>query len=126
MVQAAHLVLSRFVRPLIDQGKEDEEEVEALIEVGERDGILEADEGQMMRSIVDMDETAVREIMPPRPDIEALLKERVEEEVKKRLLDKLLGDEAQPEGAEEGGEEGEEQKDPEDVLKDKLKDLFKR
>ncbi len=54
-----------------------------------------------------------------RPDIEALLKKRVEEEAKKRLLDKLLGDD-------EAAEDEEGEKDAEDVLKDKLKDLFKR
>ena len=40
--------------------EEQDEEVEALIEVGEREGLLEAEEGEMMRSIVDLDETAVR------------------------------------------------------------------
>jgi putative hemolysin len=52
--------------------EEQEEQVEALIEVGEREGLLEANEGEMMRSIVDLDETAVREIMTPRPDIVAV------------------------------------------------------
>ena len=36
---------------------EQDEEVEALIEVGERSGILEADEGRMVRGIVELDET---------------------------------------------------------------------
>ena len=52
--------------------EEQEEDVEALIEVGEREGLLEGNEGEMMRSIVDLDETHVREIMTPRPDIVAL------------------------------------------------------
>ncbi len=43
-----------------------------MIEVGEREGILEAGEGQMMRGIVDLDETRVREIMTPRTEIVAL------------------------------------------------------
>ena len=49
-----------------------EEAVEAYFEAGEREGIMEADEGRMMRSIVDLGDTRVREIMTPRTDIEAL------------------------------------------------------
>ena len=49
-----------------------EAEVEAFIEVGEREGILEAEEGEMVRGIVDLAETRVREIMTPRTDIEAV------------------------------------------------------
>jgi CBS domain containing-hemolysin-like protein len=65
--------VSRLQQPTEDEREEDqEEEVEAFFEVGEREGILEAEEGRMMRSIVDLDETRVREIMTPRPDIVAL------------------------------------------------------
>jgi putative hemolysin len=52
--------------------EEQEEEVEALIEVGEREGLLEAEEGAMMRGIVDLDDTRVREIMTPRTEIISL------------------------------------------------------
>jgi CBS domain containing-hemolysin-like protein len=55
-----------------EREEEQEEEVEALIEVGEREGLLEAEEGEMMRGIVDLDEKLVREIMTPRTDIVAL------------------------------------------------------
>jgi CBS domain containing-hemolysin-like protein len=55
-----------------DREEEQDEEVEAYFEVGEREGILEADEGKMMRSIVDLGDTLVREIMTPRPDIQAI------------------------------------------------------
>ena len=51
---------------------EQEEEVEAYIEAGEREGLLEEEEGKMMRGIVDLDETRVREIMTPRTDIVAI------------------------------------------------------
>lgn len=54
-----------------ERDEEQEEEVEAYFEVGEREGILEADEGKMMRSIIDLGDTRVREIMTPRTDIEA-------------------------------------------------------
>lgn len=55
-----------------ERDEDQDEDVEALIEVGEREGIFEADEGKMMRSIVDLGDTRVREIMTPRPDIDAL------------------------------------------------------
>jgi CBS domain containing-hemolysin-like protein len=76
LVQPVHLLLVKTggIQTVTDEQRdeEQEEEVEALIEVGEREGLLEANEGEMMRSIVDLDETVVREIMTPRPDIVAL------------------------------------------------------
>lgn len=76
LAQPVHLLSLKIGRlqPAPDDAPEEDqnEEVEALIEVGQRDGILEADEGEMMRSIADLDSTAVREIMTPRPDIVAL------------------------------------------------------
>ena len=49
-----------------------DEDVEAFIEVGEREGILEESEGRMVRGIVDLDQTLIREIMTPRVDVIAL------------------------------------------------------
>jgi len=76
LAQPVHLLSLKIGRlqPAPDDAPEEDqnEEVEALIEVGQRDGILEADEGEMMRSIADLDHTVVREIMTPRPDIVAL------------------------------------------------------
>jgi len=76
LVQPVHRLLVKiqgWQTPTEEEREEEqEEEVEALIEVGEREGLLEANEGEMMRSIVDLDETVVREIMRPRPDIVAL------------------------------------------------------
>jgi len=85
-VRASHAALYPVVVPLrvlleridsrqqlsTETEEEQDEEVEALIEVGERSGLLEAAEGEMMRGIVDLDETLVREIMTPRTAIEAL------------------------------------------------------
>lgn len=74
--------LARLFRRWAEAGRSDEEErddevaaeaeVEAFLEVGEREGILEAGESEMVRGIVDLDETRVREIMTPRTDIEAV------------------------------------------------------
>jgi len=55
------------------EGAEDQEaEAEAFIEVAEKEGILEESEGRMVRGIVDLGDTLVREIMTPRTDILAL------------------------------------------------------
>jgi CBS domain containing-hemolysin-like protein len=102
LVRASHLVLFPVVRglgmvlervaaahPQTDEEREEEqeEEVEAFIEVGEREGILEAEEGEMMRSIVDLDETLVREIMTPRTDIVALAESTTLGEARRVILD---------------------------------------
>jgi CBS domain containing-hemolysin-like protein len=46
-----------------------EEEVQAYIDVGRQEGILEKDEEKLLLSIVDFGDTRVREVMSPRTDI---------------------------------------------------------
>lgn len=102
VVRLAHLILFPVVEPLQavygkvelknhlsdeEREEEQEEEVEALIEVGEREGLLEAEEGEMMRGIVDLDEKLVREIMTPRTGIEALPVEADVAAARKKLLE---------------------------------------
>lgn len=70
-----HAAFRRWSRHDRADDREDEdadEEVEAFIEVGEREGILEAEEGEMVRAVVDLSETLAREIMTPRTDLVAL------------------------------------------------------
>jgi CBS domain containing-hemolysin-like protein len=66
--------------------EEDEQEVDAFLEVGEREGILEAGESRMVRGIVDLGDTRVREIMTPRTDIAALSADGTVAEARKVLL----------------------------------------
>lgn len=47
------------------------EEIEAFIDVGRREGILEAAEGDLVRSVVDFGDSQVRSVMTPRVDIVA-------------------------------------------------------
>ncbi len=49
-----------------------EEDVRALIEMSEREGLLEVEEREMIHSIIDFGETLVKEIMTPRVDFVAL------------------------------------------------------
>ncbi len=66
--------------------EEQDEQVEALIEVGERSGILEAEEGEMVRGIVDLDETLVREIMTPQNRMHVLPVEATVAEAREKLM----------------------------------------
>ena len=59
-----------------EDGEEEEEDgegdLQALIDVGEAEGILEEEEGELIHSIIEFGDTHVSEVMTPRPDIVAL------------------------------------------------------
>jgi len=60
-----------------ENGEEDTEEdssdnIQALIDVGEAEGILEEEEGELIHSILEFGDTRVSEVMTPRPDIVAV------------------------------------------------------
>src|SRR5687768_373891 len=62
---------------LQENGDEEDEEdladdIQALIDVGEAEGILEEEEGELIHSIIEFGDTSVGEVMTPRPDIVAL------------------------------------------------------
>ncbi len=68
---------SRKKEQVLDDGEEDEEQddsddIQALIDVGEAEGILEEEEGELIHSIIEFGDTRVSEVMTPRPDIVAL------------------------------------------------------
>lgn len=59
----------------IDSDDDDDQtmsDIQALIDVGEEEGILEEAEGQMIQSIVELSDTKVSEVMTPRPQIVAI------------------------------------------------------
>ncbi|HKY31344.1 MAG TPA: hemolysin family protein [Candidatus Polarisedimenticolia bacterium] len=51
-----------------------EEEIEAFIDAGEQEGILEAEEGHLIRQVVEFHDSVVREVMTPRTEVVALPK----------------------------------------------------
>lgn len=57
------------------EGEDDEDtgdDIQALIDVGEAEGILEEEEGELIHSIIEFGDTRVNEVMTPRPDIVAV------------------------------------------------------
>lgn len=61
----------------LDSGEEDEQQdptddIQALIDVGEAEGILEQEEGELIHSIIEFGDTRVSGVMTPRPDIVAV------------------------------------------------------
>jgi putative hemolysin len=67
----------RRERPVPEKGLDEEEEdsgddIQALIEVGEEEGILEGEEAERIHSIIEFGDTRVNEVMTPRTEIVAL------------------------------------------------------
>lgn len=54
------------------EDEEDDDEIQALIDVGEEEGILEEEESKLIHSIIEFSETRVSEVMTPRTEIVAL------------------------------------------------------
>ena len=85
--------LSHLVRAFVQDEEEtedagvSEEEVQAFIETGEEEGILEGDEGRMVRSIVDLGDKVVREIMTPRPEMVGVCREANLAELRQLFMD---------------------------------------
>jgi magnesium and cobalt exporter, CNNM family len=68
---------SRRKDQVTETGEEEEEDddsgdLQALIDVGEAEGILEEEEGELIHSIIEFGDTRVSEVMTPRPDIVAV------------------------------------------------------
>ena len=68
---------SRRKDQVAEDGEEEEEnddsgDLQALIDLGEAEGILEEEEGELIHSIIEFGDTRVSEVMAPRPDIVAV------------------------------------------------------
>ena len=72
-----------------DDDEEDptDEEVQAYIDVGEEEGIIEASEGRMLQSIVDFGDRLAHEIMTPRIDVQAFDARRSVDELARLFSD---------------------------------------
>jgi CBS domain containing-hemolysin-like protein len=56
----------------VEEEEDDGGDLQALIDVGEAEGILEEEEGELIHSIIEFGDTRVSEVMTPRPDIVAV------------------------------------------------------
>ena len=56
-----------------DPGGRSRGDVEALLEAGEEEGILEQSDRDLVRSAVEFGDKLVREVMTPRPEVFAVL-----------------------------------------------------
>ncbi len=74
MISPIALPIRLLFRPRAadEEGPASEEEIQAYIDVGREEGILERDEEKLLLSIVDFGETMVKEVMTPRTDIAAV------------------------------------------------------
>lgn len=86
MLLAAVMPLGRGRRDE-DEEEASQEEIEAFLDVGTREGILEPGEEDMVRGIVDFGETVVRSVMVPRIDIVAAPVESTAEQLTRLFLD---------------------------------------
>jgi len=53
----------------VETDEDDSNDLQALIDVGEAEGILEEEEGELIHSIIEFGDTTVNEVMTPRPEI---------------------------------------------------------
>jgi len=87
--------LSRLVGVFVEESEDEEavteEDVQAFIETGEEEGILEGDEGRMVQSIVDLGDKVVREVMTPRPEMVAVRHDATLAEVRELFIEEKHG-----------------------------------
>jgi CBS domain containing-hemolysin-like protein len=87
-------LMERLGRRNEDDGEEEEvtdEEVQAYIDVGEEEGIIEASEGKLLQSIVDFGDRLAHEIMTPRIDVQTFDAHRPMVELAKLFSDSKYG-----------------------------------
>ncbi|PYP84969.1 MAG: hypothetical protein DMF61_18100 [Blastocatellia bacterium AA13] len=88
LVAPISAVLHRMQKPEQEEDEPDEvEEIQAFIDVGEEEGIIEGAEGEMIQSIVEFSATRVSEVMRPRPQIVAIETDATLADVRGLIID---------------------------------------
>lgn len=80
-----HLLRRAFPLPVEPDDEASDEEVEAFLETGEEEGILEEEEAAMVRGVLELDEMLVREVMTPRPNVVSVSDEASRDEVERLI-----------------------------------------
>jgi putative hemolysin len=70
-----------------DEEQDAGDDIQALIDVGEAEGILEEEEGELIHSIIEFGDTCVNEVMTPRPDIVAVAAEATVREARDVMIE---------------------------------------
>src|SRR5258708_1945733 len=73
---ASPVLISASISRLLDPPAEAEvtnpqEDLQELIEVGQQEGLIKESEGELLQSVVEFSDKVVREVMTPRPEIDA-------------------------------------------------------
>jgi putative hemolysin len=71
------VLISASISRLLDPPAEPEvttpqEDLQELIEVGQQEGLIKESEGELLQSVVEFSDKVVREVMTPRPEIDAI------------------------------------------------------
>ena len=82
-----HLLRRGFPLPSEPDDEASDEEVEAFLETGEEEGILEEEEAAMVRGVLELDEMLVREVMTPRPSVVSVSGEATRQEVERLVAE---------------------------------------
>ena len=83
----SHFVASAESPDANGEDEASDEEIDAFIDVGRREGILEPEEEELVRSIVDFGDSQVRSVMTPRVEIQSAPVESSLEELAKLFFD---------------------------------------
>lgn len=93
VLSAPILVLSRWLctRQESEEGEEDDreagdEEIETFIDGAKEEGIIEKDEDELLRSVVEFGDIVVREIMTPRVDIVCIRKDATIQKLRNLII----------------------------------------
>src|ERR1700722_17820859 len=73
--------------PEMTQEQRTEERIEALVEAAEEEGILAADQADLIEQVVEFSDKRVREVMTPRPDIVAMAADATLEELHEKFIE---------------------------------------
>jgi magnesium and cobalt exporter, CNNM family len=74
--------------PEMTQEQRTEERIEALVEAAEEEGIIAADQADLIEQVVEFSDKRVREVMTPRSDIVAIAAEATLEELHAKFVEK--------------------------------------
>jgi len=74
--------------PEMTQEQRTEERIEALVDAAEEEGIIAADQADLIEQVVEFSDKRVREVMTPRPDIVAIATEATLEELHAKFVEK--------------------------------------